>query len=103
MIFIRLIVQAQTFLKHLNSNIRFLMILSGGFYIGGAVFIEMYTIHYEQTDQLNTLAYNLWNALEEFFEMFGIVLYNYTVLKYIQESVLPNGEGGFELRCTIKK
>lgn len=71
------------FLWTLPWRIRWLFIASGFIYIGGAVGVEWGTIYYEETDQLNTLAYNLWNALEEAMEMAGIILFIYTLLGHM--------------------
>lgn len=71
------------FLLGLPNKTKLLMIVSGLFYIGGAIGVEMATITYEESDQLDTLAYNLWNAVEESLEMFGPILYIYAVLDWI--------------------
>ena len=70
------------FLWALPNRTRGLLILAGGFYIGGAVGVEMATIHYETHNLLDTLEYNLWNTVEEFFEMFGAILYIYAALDW---------------------
>ena len=75
------------FLWSLPIHIRCLLIVSGIIYIGGAVGVERATIWYEDNDQLDTLAYNLWNALEELMEMSGVILYIYTLLNYVAENV----------------
>jgi len=74
------------FLWSLPTSTRYLLMASGAIYLGGAVGVEWATIWYEDNDQLDTLPYNLWNGLEEFMEMFGIVLYIYTLLDYIERT-----------------
>ena len=71
------------FLWALPARTRWLFILSGAIYIGGAVGVEWATIWYEENDQLNTLAYNLWNAVEESMEMTGVILFIYALLGHI--------------------
>jgi len=59
-----------------------LLLLAGVVYLAGAIGVEFATISYENADRLNTLAYNLWNALEEGLEMAGVILYLYGFLDY---------------------
>ena len=73
------------FLWSLPARTRWLFIVSGAIYVGGAVGVEWATIWYEDNDQLDTLAYNLWNAVEEFMEMAGVILFIYTLLGHIAE------------------
>ena len=75
------------FLWSLPIHICCLLIFSGVVYVGGAVGVEWATIWYEDNDQLDTLAYNLWNGLEEFMEMTGVISYIYTLLRYAAENV----------------
>ena len=76
------------FLLALPARTRWLFVLSGAIYVGGAVGVEWATLWYEENDQLNTLAYNLWNALEEGMEMGGVVLFIYALLDFIAKG--PN-------------
>jgi hypothetical protein len=78
------------FLWALPARTRWLFVLSGAIYIGGAVGVEWATIWYEDNDQLNTLAYNLWNALEEFMEMAGVILFIYALLGHIAANPKAN-------------
>lgn len=71
------------FMLALPGRTRVLFIIAGGIYVGGAVGVEWATIWHEDNDQLDTLGYNLWTAVEEFMEMAGIVLYIYALLAYI--------------------
>ncbi len=56
---------------------------SGVLYLAGAIGVEMSTDWYAEEDPLNTLAYNLWTAVEEGLEMGSIVLFIYAVLDYM--------------------
>ncbi|MEO1924883.1 MAG: hypothetical protein ABGY08_02655 [Gammaproteobacteria bacterium] len=71
------------FILVLPLRTRLLFLVSGVLYVGGAIGVEWATIWYEDNDLLDTLAYNLWNALEEFLEMTGVILYIYALLAYI--------------------
>ncbi|MFT5367108.1 MAG: hypothetical protein ACI8V2_002066 [Candidatus Latescibacterota bacterium] len=73
------------FLWHLPASTRWLFVASGAIFVGGAVGVEMSTDWYEDADLLNTLAYNLWTAVEEGMEMGGIVLFIHALLKYINQ------------------
>lgn len=68
------------FLFKLPVRTRWLCIAGGVIYLGGAVGVERGTLWYEEQDLLDTLAYNLWNTLEEGMEMLGIVIYIYALL-----------------------
>lgn len=76
------------FLFRLPLRTRVLLIVSGIVYVGGAVGMEFATIPYEKANELNTLAYNLWNAVEEGLEMAGVIIYIYGLLDYMA------GKGG---------
>ena len=71
------------FLWHLPAQTRWLFVLSGCVFLGGAVGVEMSTDWYKDQELLNTLAYNLWNAVEEGMEMGGVVLFIYALLRYM--------------------
>jgi hypothetical protein len=71
------------FLWHLPADTRWLFIVAGAVFLGGAVGVEMSTDWYEDQDLLNTLAYNLWTAVEEGMEMGSIVLFIHALLKYM--------------------
>ncbi len=77
------------FLRHLPARTRALFVLSGCIYLGGAAGIEFATDWYEDNDLLKTLAYNLWNALEEGMEMGGVVLFIYAMLAYMGQGHGP--------------
>ena len=71
------------FLAHLPTRTRWLFLLSAGLFLGGALGVERATDWYRDADQLDTLAYNLWNVVEEGLEMFGVVLFIHAVLAYL--------------------
>jgi hypothetical protein len=76
------------FLLALPGRTRLLFIISGAIYVGGAVGVERATDWYVLNDQLNTLPYNLWTAIEEFMEMTGVILFIYALLNYLGEKEL---------------
>lgn len=71
------------FLWHLPSKTRWLFVIAGAIFVGGAVGVENYTDWYEDEDMLSTLAYNLWTAVEEGMEMGSIVLFIHALLQYM--------------------
>lgn len=71
------------FLWHLPTQIRIHFIVAGAIFVGGAVGVERYTDWYEDEELLNTLAYNLWTAVEEGMEMGSIVLFIHALLQYM--------------------
>lgn len=72
------------FLLALPARTRWSLILAGAVYVGGAVGVEWGTLWHEENDQLDTLGYNLWNALEEGMEMAGIILFICTLLAHME-------------------
>ncbi len=83
------------FLWRLPAGTRTLFIVSGLIYLGGAVGVEYGTLSYEEADALDTLPYNLWNALEEGMEMAGIILFIYALLRHMAG---PDRRLEFQLR-----
>lgn len=71
------------FLRTLPRETMLLFLAAGAIYVGGAIGVEWATIWYQENDRLDTLGYNLWNGLEEFMEMVGIILYIYALLAHI--------------------
>ena len=71
------------FILALPTRTQVLFLMAGAVYVAGAVGVEWATIWYEENGQLDTLTYNLWNALEEFMEMAGVSLYIYALLGYV--------------------
>jgi hypothetical protein len=71
------------FLAALPANTRYLFVVAGAIYVGGAVGVERATDWYQVNDLLNTLEYNLWTAVEEFMEMTGVILFIYALMDYL--------------------
>ena len=68
------------FLRALPSRIRVLFIVAAVIYVGGAVGVERATDWYDVHNLLDTLAYNLWTAVEETMEMAGVIVFIYALL-----------------------
>ncbi len=71
------------FLLHLPARTRWLFIVSGCVFLGGALGVERWTDWYAEEDLRDTLAYNLWNAAEEGSEMGGVVLFIHALVGYM--------------------
>jgi hypothetical protein len=67
------------FLWELPRRTGLLFILAGSIWVGGAVGIE----HFTDSD-VNSLHYNMWTAVEEGMEMFGVIVFIYAVLDHIR-------------------
>jgi len=63
------------FLLKLPRALAVRFVISGAIYLGGALGVEVMTDPYLENDALNTLAYNLWTAVEEFMEMAGVLVF----------------------------
>ena len=74
------------FILSLPPTTRWMFLLSGGIYVGGAIGVEWATIWHQDNDQLDTLGYNLWTAVEEGMEMLGVILYIYALLTHIADN-----------------
>ena len=86
------------FLRALPPRSRYLFVLAGMFYVGGAMGVEWATGWYEDNDLLDTLVYNLWTAVEEVLEMFGVTLFIYAVIGHIRDSA--NGLATIRIKIT---
>lgn len=71
------------FLIHLPHQIKVLFIMSGLIYVSGAVGFEIIGSNHIYYYGQNNISYALLTASEEFLEMSGILLFTYTLLKYI--------------------
>ena len=67
------------FLWHHRGRTGRLFLLAGAIYGGGAVGVEHFT-----DDDVNSLHYNMWTALEEGMEMLGVILLIYAVLDHMR-------------------
>jgi hypothetical protein len=63
------------FLLKIPRPLAMRFVLAGGVYLGGALGVEVLTDPYLENDELNTLPYNLWTALEEAKEMGGVLIF----------------------------
>ena len=63
------------FLLQLERKTAIQFVIGGALFVGGAVGVELLTEPYLENDELNTLAYNLWTALEEGMEMGGVIVF----------------------------
>lgn len=73
-----------SFLAQLDRRTAVWFALAGALYVGGAVGVEYYTEPYLKNDALNTLAYNLWTAVEEGMEMSGVLLFLSALLRHMK-------------------
>lgn len=73
------------FLSHLPRRSAMLFVLSGGIYVGGAVFIEGISANRWYLDGGVSFAYLSIATLEEWMEMMGATLFIYTLSDYIVE------------------
>ena len=79
-------------LLSLPAGTRNLMVASGAVFMFGAVGMEMlggsyYEVHIEGTGVVD-MAYVMFTTVEEFFEMSGIVLFVFTLLRFIEKECL---------------
>lgn len=72
------------FLVQLDRRTAVWFAIAGALYVGGAVGVEYYTEPYLKNDALNTLAYNLWTAVEEGMEMAGVLLFLTALLRHMK-------------------
>ncbi len=70
-----------TFLVQLERKVAIQFVIGGVIFLGGAVGVEYFTEPYLKNDQLNTLAYNLWTAVEEGMEMVGVLIFLRALLR----------------------
>jgi len=66
------------FLREYWGRSALLFLAAGAVYGGGAVGVEHFT-----DAQVNSLHYNMWTALEEGMEMFGVILFIYALLDHM--------------------
>jgi len=83
------------FLLHLPPVFRWLFLLSGAIYVGGAIGMEMISgAHIDQHGR--DLVYRLMTIVEEAFEMLGALLFIASLMKY-----LTRRDGYFELKLGL--
>jgi hypothetical protein len=86
------------FLWSLPASIAARFILAGAIFVGGAVGVELATEPYLYNDELDTLGYNLWTAVEEAMEMGGVIYFLSVLSQYASSLVKPTLS--LELRST---
>ncbi|MEW5766923.1 MAG: hypothetical protein AB1797_04760 [bacterium] len=74
------------FLANLPAKTRYLFLIGGALYVGGAIGVEVFTGHYYELYGLGML-YAMLTTLEEFFEMLGIIVFIYALTLYISSYV----------------
>lgn len=74
------------FFFKLPKNIRLMFLISAVLYLGGSLGFEMISGHYASIYGIKNLEYNLIVTVEESLEMAGIIVFIYTLLKYIEEN-----------------
>jgi hypothetical protein len=77
------------FLASLPASTAVGFIVAGAVYVGGAVGVELATEPYLYNDELDTLGYNLWTAVEEAMEMGGVLYFLSTLKRYVFEFISP--------------
>ena len=80
------------FLAHLPSRERWLFVIAGAIYVGGALGVEMVGGAYmsyqgEITEGAPAIIYALITTVEEFMEMAGILVFIYVLLAYLRAQV----------------
>jgi hypothetical protein len=75
------------FLWHLPPQTRLLVILAGGLYVGGAVFVEALSANQLALDgDEYTFAYLVLGTIEELCEMLGVIVFIYAMLAYLRRA-----------------
>lgn len=75
------------FILALPKQIRTLFILSGGIYLSGTIGLELIGGVIASTTGSNNLLFTLISSCEEVTELTGILLFVYTLLKYLQLNI----------------
>jgi hypothetical protein len=87
------------FLAHLPKKTRLLFVVAGTIFISGALGAEMFAARHDNLYGFN-MTYAMITAVEEFCEMFGIVVFIYALLSYINENLKEVNFGIPELMHT---
>ncbi|MGD1809492.1 hypothetical protein ACP6PL_29225 [Dapis sp. BLCC M126] len=72
------------FVQALPPKIKYLFFLSGIFYVGGAIGMEMINGYYAYLYDSEMFVYEILVTIEEFFEMLGIAVFIYALLCYLK-------------------
>src|SRR5690606_33587329 len=79
------------FMLHLPPPTRMFVVLAGGLYVGGAVFVEALSANQLALDgDTYTFPYLVLGTIEELGEMLGVIVYLYAMLAYLhrEEAVM---------------
>ncbi len=71
------------FLVHLPRKTRLLFFVAGTIFVSGAIGAEMFAGRYEELYGFENMTHVMITAVEEFCEMFGIVVFIYALLSYM--------------------
>ena len=77
------------FVLSLPKKIRFLFIFAAAIFVSGAVGIEMIEANFRLIEGKHNLTYAIMATVEETFEMVGIAIFMYALLKYLQQYIEP--------------
>jgi hypothetical protein len=77
------------FLIHLPARIRWMFILAGTVYVGGALGMDMLNGRYYELHGDQNLTYQMMTVLEESMEMTGILIFIHGLMSYLLEQVGP--------------
>jgi len=83
------------FVFALPKQTMILFIAAGTIFISGAIGIEVVSANEADLNGTDTLYYSVLYTLEELCEMFGIVIFCYGILRYIEEH--PGGDIRFQI------
>jgi len=75
------------FLGHLQPRTRWLFMLAGAIFVGGAVGMEMVAGVIHESYGLESVAHTISQTIEETCEMLGIVLFIYALLDFIDRNI----------------
>ncbi len=71
------------FLAHLPRKIRLLFFVAGTIFVSGAIGAEMFAGRYDELYSVENMNHAMITVVEEFCEMFGIVVFIYALLSYM--------------------
>lgn len=75
------------FLAHLPRKTRLLFLVAGTIFVSGAIGTEMFAGRHDELYGYENMTYAIITALEEFCEMFGIVVFIYALLSYLNSNL----------------
>lgn len=75
------------FLAHLPSKTRLLFFVAGAIFVSGALGAEMFAARQDELYGMENMTYATITAVEEFCEMFGVVVFIYALLSYMNSNL----------------